>query len=165
MLTIKKASTNDCLLINNLADQTWGNTYESILSEKQLDYMFQIMYAPENIQKQMTEMGHVYFIVLSDNIPCGYIAIEKVNDDLFNFQKIYLTPAVQGKGAGRFMIEQGFAYVKEVHPASCTIQLYVNRQNKAVEFYKKMGFHIVDSRDHPIGNGYYMNDYIMACNI
>lgn len=165
MLNIKKASTTDCLLINSLAAQTWGNTYGSILSSEQLDYMFQMMYAPENILKQMTDMGHVYFIVSSDHTPCGYISIEKVNDDLFNFQKIYLTPLAQGKGAGRFMIEQGFAYVKKIHPAPCTVQLYVNRQNKAVEFYKKMGFHIADSRDHHIGNEYYMNDYIMECYI
>jgi len=42
-----------------------------------------------------------------------------------------------------------------------TLQLQVNRNNIAVNFYKKHGFKIIAEEDFDIGNGYFMNDYVM----
>ena len=41
------------------------------------------------------------------------------------------------------------------------LSLNVNRQNQAAHFYQKAGFSITATEDIDIGNGYYMNDYIM----
>ena len=70
-----------------------------------------------------------------------------------------------GSGIGRFIIEQGIAYLKTIHPSPFTIELNVNRHNPAVGFYKHMGFHEHATRDFHIGNGYYMNDYIMRMEV
>lgn len=44
--------------------------------------------------------------------------------------------------------------------------LNVNRHNtKALAFYQRMGMSKVDEGDFPIGQGYYMNDYIMGLDI
>jgi ribosomal protein S18 acetylase RimI-like enzyme len=40
--------------------------------------------------------------------------------------------------------------------------LQVNKDNKAVEFYKKVGFHIEKEALFDIGHGFVMDDYIMA---
>ena len=42
-----------------------------------------------------------------------------------------------------------------------SLLLNVNRHNKAISFYKKYGFDIIAEEDIDIGNGYYMNDYVM----
>jgi predicted lactoylglutathione lyase len=42
-----------------------------------------------------------------------------------------------------------------------TISLQVNRFNKAKDFYTKIGFTIKEEKDFDIGNGYFMNDYVM----
>lgn len=156
---------DDRFLIHDLAARTWFDTYRSILTADQIDYMFDMMYAPENIVKQMTEQKHQFFIISSDDTPAGYLSIEPKGDDRFNFQKIYSLPEMHGTGIGRFIIEQGVAYLKGIHPGPFTVELYVNRYNPAVGFYKHMGLQVVDTRDHAIGNGYYMNDYIMEMRI
>lgn len=165
MFLFNKAKTSDCVLINSLASRIWENTYGKILPKEQLEYMFEMMYSPENIQKQMEELRHQYFIVYSDNIPSGYLSIEQQDKDTYIFQKIYSLPEIQGKGIGRYMVEQGIAYLKSIHPGPFSITLYVNRENPAVGFYKHMGFIETATRDHHIGNGYYMNDYIMSLDI
>ena len=44
-----------------------------------------------------------------------------------------------------------------------TITLTVNRKNiKAINFYFKIGFTIKSAEDFDIGNGYYMNDFVMV---
>lgn len=161
MLSVRKATTADCSLIRSLASGIWEPTYGHILKKDQLDFMFEQMYGPDNIRKQMEEQGHVYFLLYSGDAPCGYISIEQPEEDLFIFQKIYLLPSMQGKGAGRYLVERGFDYIREVHPAACKVMLYVNRANRALEFYKRLGFRIAGTRDYPIGHDYYMNDYIM----
>ena len=71
MFTIRKATIDDRSLIHDLASRIWENTYGKILSKEQLDYMFDMMYAPDNILKQMEELHHQYFIILADDMPAG----------------------------------------------------------------------------------------------
>ena len=150
MFTIRKATIDDRSLIHDLASRIWENTYGKILSKEQLDYMFDMMYAPDNILKQMEELHHQYFIILADDMPAGYLSIEKTGENTYNFQKI---------------IEQGINYLKEVHTGPFTIELYVNRYNPAIGFYRHMGLREIGTRDHHIGNGYFMNDYIMGMEV
>ena len=77
MFTIRKATIDDRSLIHDLASRIWENTYGKILSKEQLDYMFDMMYAPDNILKQMEELHHQYFIILADDMPAGYLSIDK----------------------------------------------------------------------------------------
>ena len=67
MFTIRKATIDDRSLIHDLASRIWENTYGKILSKEQLDYMFDMMYAPDNILKQMEELHHQYFIIIQIN--------------------------------------------------------------------------------------------------
>ena len=109
MFSITKATVDDCQLIQNLASKIWEPTYGSILSREQLDYMFDMMYSHENLLKQMNELHHQFFIIYANGVPSGYLSIETVEKDLYEFQKIYSLPSLHGSGIGRFIIEQGVA--------------------------------------------------------
>ena len=86
-------------------------------------------------------------------------------EDLFHLQKIYVLPSFQGKHLGKLLFEQAVKAIKEIHPTPCEMHLNVNRNNKALRFYEYMGMKKVDEGDFAIGNGYYMNDYIMGLTI
>ena len=88
MVSIRKATTEDIPLINKLAWIAFPATYQDILTKEQIDYMMDWMYSPENLLKQMTEEGHVYYIAFTDNEPAGYVSIQKEAEDLFHLQKI-----------------------------------------------------------------------------
>lgn len=165
MFSITKATVKDINLINALASEIWEPTYGEILSKDQLDYMFIMMYSPENILRQMEEKHHIYFIIWKDKEPAGYLSVEKLDSDLFEFQKIYSLPNLHGTGIGRFIIEQGIKWIRSIHPAPFKVQLNVNRSNPAVGFYNHMGFKEHSTRDFHIGNGYYMNDYVMHLDV
>lgn len=165
MFSFKSTTIDDAPLIRELASQIWSDTYSNILSEEQLNYMFEMMYSIESLHKQMTEAGHRFFIVRLDDVAVGYLSIERKGDKLFNFQKIYTLPSLHGTGIGRYLVEEGVAYLKKNNETPFTIELFVNRENKAVGFYKHIGFKEVATRDHAIGNGYYMNDYIMNLEV
>lgn len=165
MFTIRKATVADCELINKLAGEVFPATYKEILSPGQLDYMMDWMYAPENLRKQMEEEGHVYFIAYEAGEPAGYVSVQQQDTDVFHLQKIYVLPHCQGAHVGSRLFDQAVKHIKEVHPSPCLMELNVNRNNPALRFYKRKGMKKLREGDFPIGNGYYMNDYIMGLEI
>ena len=66
MFTIRKATLEDIPLINKLAWEAFPATYKNILTSEQIDYMMDWMYSPENLRKQMTEEGHIYYIAVEE---------------------------------------------------------------------------------------------------
>lgn len=165
MFTIRKATSTDCELIHKLAWQIFPETYKEILSKEQTEYMMEWMYSIENIRKQMEEEEHVYFIAYEECEAAGYVSIQPQGEDLFHLQKIYVLPYYQGAHCGSFLFREAVKYIKEIHPEPCMLELNVNRNNKALHFYEHMGMKKLREGDFPIGNGYYMNDYIMGKEI
>ncbi|NDV82919.1 GNAT family N-acetyltransferase [Bacteroides sp. 51] len=165
MLDLRRATTEDCGLIHDMAMIVFPATYSELLSKEQLDYMLEWMYAPQSIRKQMEVDHHVYFVAYKDEEPCGYVSVEQQDTDLFHLQKIYVLPEFQGHGIGIFLFQAAIRYIKEIHPSPCLMELNVNRQNKALQFYERMGMRKLREGDFHIGNGYYMNDYIMGLDI
>ena len=165
MITTRKATTADISLINELATEAFPYTYREILTPEQIDYMMDWMYSPESLRRQMEEEGHVYFIAYEECEPCGYVSVQQQEENVFHLQKIYVLPYFQGAHCGSFLFREAIKYIKEVHPEPCLMELNVNRDNKALLFYERMGMRKLWEGDFPIGNGYYMNDYIMGLDI
>ena len=165
MFEIRKATLNDLSTIRSLADIVFPHTYREILSPEQLDYMMDWMYSDESLRRQMIAEGHLYYIAYKEGEPVGYVSIQPEGEHTFHLQKIYVLPSCQGCHIGKRLFEKAIQVIKEIHPGPCQMRLNVNRNNKAVTFYERLGMKKVAQGDFPIGNGYYMNDYIMGLDI
>lgn len=165
MIRIQRATITDCETIQSIANIAFRETYARILSEEQIEYMMEWMYSTSSLHKQMLKEGHIYYIAFDDNIPVGYVSIQQEDAHLFHLQKIYVLPQKQGKHIGKDLFKQAIKAIKEIHPAPCKMELNVNRNNTAIEFYTRMGMKKVKEGDFHIGNGFYMNDYIMQIDI
>lgn len=160
MLTFKTATVADIKTIQSVAYPAFTDAYKTILTPEQTAYMLNMMYSEKSLTEQM-QNGHIFFIAFDDEKPCGYVSVEKQNEHLFHLQKIYLLKECRGKGFGKILFEKAQSYALSQCTGECVMELNVNRNNKALEFYKKMGMHIAESGDFNIGGGFYMNDYIM----
>ena len=165
MFTIRKATLEDITLIHQMAWVVFPHTYKTILTSEQIEYMMEWMYSEKNLLKQMEEDGHIYYLAMKGDEPAGYLSIQPEGEHVFHLQKIYVLPSYQGCKLGKLLFEQAIKAIKEIHPAPCQMRLNVNRENKAVTFHQKMGMTKVDEGEFPIGNGFYMNDYIMGLDI
>lgn len=162
MIELQIASKKDIPVIQSIAGKTWNVTYGSILSEHQLDYMFEMMYSNESLTQQLDE-GQTFYIAYDNGEPCGYVSVEKQSEEIFHLQKLYVEPRKQGTGLGKILITKIFEHAKlhSATPEHCFVELNVNRNNKALQFYQHMGMSIDRTVDIPIGEGFFMNDYIM----
>lgn len=164
MFACRKATEADIPLIRLLAGVAFPATYRELLSPAQLDYMMEWMYSEQSLREQLCG-GHVFYIASCDGEPCGYVSVERQGERLFHLQKIYVLPRFQGCGAGEFLFRRAVEYIRSVHPGPCMMELNVNRRNRALHFYERMGMRRLREGDFPIGDGYYMNDYIMGLEI
>lgn len=165
MLQIRHATLADCELINELASVVFPYTYKDILSKEQIAYMLDRMYSISNLQYQMQEEYKTYLLAYNDDIPIGYASMQQTSIDVFCLQKIYVLPTAQGLHCGRFLFDEIVTLIKQKHPKPCRLELHVNRNNKAIGFYEKLGMKVLSKGDFDIGHGFYMNDFIMGMNI
>lgn len=170
-IVIKQVGVEAIDTIRSVAEIAFRETYKELLSVEQIDYMMEWMYSEESLKRQMTETQNSFFIVMLNDSCVGYAAIrpdvETSSETLsvYHLEKIYLLPKVQGKGIGARLIDRVCQFVKNLSGAKSVIELNVNRNNVAKGFYEKMGFFVVSEGDFPIGNGFFMNDFIMRMEL
>ena len=159
-MTISIAQKSQLFIIKELAYTIWPVAYGEILSQEQLDYMLDLIYTIESLEKQV-DNNHVFLLVEDDNQFIGFASYELNfgNSNKTKIQKLYVLPEIQGKGIGKNLIN----YIKQIaiDNKNSGLILNVNRFNKAKEFYLKYGFEITEEIKIDIGNNYIMDDYIM----
>lgn len=163
MLDISQATVADLPLIRDVALRTWPATFGAILSPSQISYMLDMMYSPDALQKQVQALGHVFLLAKdSETAECfGFTSYELdyKGDAVTKIHKIYLLPSSQGKGVGRLLIDDVAERARQ--HGNTRLSLNVNRFNKAVTFYERMGFAVVGQENIDIGNGFLMEDFVM----
>jgi GNAT superfamily N-acetyltransferase len=163
-MIIKAANSKDIKTIQALAASIWPVAYSQILSTEQLSYMLQQFYSENALNEQMLTKGHQFYLTLNEHqTAVGFASVSKENEDTFKLQKLYVLPTEQGKDYGKFLLQEVINYSKLNGGKS--LILNVNRYNKAQYFYIKQGFQILQEIDIPIGNNYYMNDFVMERNL
>jgi ribosomal protein S18 acetylase RimI-like enzyme len=157
---IKIASVEDISIIQKIAFETWPDAYKDILSTQQLNYMLDLMYNKEELSRQFEDKNNTYIISLTNNTPTGFSSYSLISEqNSYKLHKLYILPDYQSKGIGKYMLDFILSDLKTKNAKR--LMLNVNRNNKAVKFYLNQHFKITKEEDNDIGNGFYMNDYVM----
>lgn len=161
MIAIKQLTQNEVLIVNQLAREIWPKVYDYMISKEQIDYMIDWMYDTNTLMEQAMT-GHLFYIITVDGQPKGFMGIEPNYPDsgTLRLHKLYVHPESQGMGLGQQLLDYAEKIANELDLAS--INLNVNRANKAVAFYQKNGFEIIKEEDLNIGKGFVMDDYVMG---
>ncbi len=166
-MVIRYAQKNELHLIQKIAFETWPIAYGNILSEDQLEYMLKMMYNLDVLVSQHEQLNHQFILAfdVSGN-EMGFASFSKIidNPSKYKLHKLYILPNQQGKNLGKKLLNFVLEEIKKAEEKTA-ILLNVNRQNNAVDFYLKQGFSIIHEEDNDIGNGYFMNDYLMQMDI
>jgi len=158
-IEVRVVSEEDLWLVRELAFQIFPITYQDIVEPRQIDYMMDLIYSPEALVAQW-DSGQIFLIVYSEEIPVGFASYTRLNEEGdFKLNKIYLDNRLQGKGLGRWLLNDVITRVKSEEGRA--LLLNVNRHNKARAFYEKMGFSVLKEDLIDIGSGYFMDDYVM----
>lgn len=154
----KVREKNDIETVCLLADTIWREHYAEILSDKQIDYMLAKFQSEQKIRNYVAE-GGCYYIIDVDGLPVGYFAFRIAGRKVF-LDKLYVLKENRGMHVGKEVVEfvKNFAVSKNIR----VVYLTVNKHNsRSIKAYRALGFSIEGAVCNDIGNGFYMDDYLM----
>ncbi|MCC5919104.1 MAG: GNAT family N-acetyltransferase [Cyclobacteriaceae bacterium] len=159
MISIRPLQASELAALRAMAYRIWPPAFASILSKDQISYMLDWMYNLDELRSQYARGVSFIWGCWNENA-VGFAAYEvDLLPQQTKLHKIYLDPNYQNKGIGKALIEHVLIKAKQNNQE--TVFLNVNRENKAIDIYQKLGFEVIRTEDNPIGGGYYMNDFVM----
>jgi ribosomal protein S18 acetylase RimI-like enzyme len=172
-IKITLAGLNDRDFIRSVSERTWPSTYGHIISQEQIDFMLEWMYSDDSLATQMNTGCEFYIASIKkeneqwDAVGFCSVSPEEENNGTekvegskaHKLNKLYVLPTAQGTGAGKALLNQAIEIAKASDSSSLFLQ--VNKQNSAYTFYLKHGFIKEAEFKFDIGNGFYMDDYVM----
>jgi diamine N-acetyltransferase len=162
-MEVRVASKEDIWQIRALAFLIFPVTYREIVVAGQVDYMMDLIYNQAALASQM-DAGQCFLIIYYERKAAGFASYTRLNAaGDFKLNKIYLDNRLQGKGLGRSLLDDVISRVEMAGGRS--LQLNVNRHNKAIGFYKNMGFSLIKEELLDIGGGYFMDDYVLGLKL
>ena len=157
-LTFREISTDTELKeLALLAHRIWNDHYPPIIGQKQVDFMLERMYSLESLKDQIYNNNNIFICAFLRSEMVGFISYSKTNEDDYIIHKLYVNTKLHKRGIGRSLFSHVFGNME-----FNTIRLTVNRQNyTAINFYFRIGFIIEKIIDIDIGEGFFMNDFVM----
>jgi N-acetylglutamate synthase-like GNAT family acetyltransferase len=161
-LLIREAVTTDIPTIRAIAEHTWPEAYGKIISEEQIRYMLDMIYNDVALLEQM-QKGHQFYIAEYQDQSIGFASVSLEGDEGCKLNKLYILPNIQKTGAGKALLQAVIYYTRSKQQTRLFLQ--VNKANSAKDFYTRMGFEIEKEYKLDIGNGFFMDDYIMSTTV
>lgn len=158
-LIIRKALEKDLEKISEILTKTWDKTYKSILPPEVINHIKSNWHNKENLKKQLNSNSILFNMIEIDNVSIGIITV-KIKDKHFHISRLYILPEFQGKGIGKYVINQ---LIDKYKIDKITLDVEVSNQN-AINFYKNLGFNI-DKIDYMNINGFELETYFMEINL
>lgn len=162
---IKAATVEHLPAIRDLAAVIWHAHYPGIISPEQIDYMLGRMYALETLRDEMQTQSIRFERLLLDNALVGFAAYGPLDEPkIWKLHKLYLLPDQHGKGLGSRLLRHCENQSRSL--GAQRMLLNVNKRNaRAIAAYQRNGYVVSDSVCLDIGNGFVMNDFVMAKNL
>jgi GNAT superfamily N-acetyltransferase len=158
MINITTATLEDIPIINQLANEIWWPSYKDYIPALQISLMLDELFSAAALQQQFSE-GSIFKLLNFEEAKIGFASYSETgNKDIYKLHRLYLHPKFQNLGLGKDLLS---AIENEViAKGGISLELNVNRGNKAQFFYLKMGYQIVTYLDIPYHN-YILNDFLL----
>ena len=152
------------MAIRQMAEEIWYLCYPGIITQQQIDFMLDWMYAPEKLAKEIADPEIEFGFLIQDDEAIGYASFGPEtpgNRQAAQLHKFYLHPRKHGKGLGSAALREVIRLAKK--QGYKTLSLRVNRANQAaVRCYEHGGFTIEREISTDIGKGFVMDDFQMS---
>ena len=151
----------DFATLARLAETIWREHYTPIIGQAQVEYMLGGRYTPEKLRLHVGATDRWLELLFVGEEAVGYCSWSLGAPGEAKLEQLYLRADQKGKGLGGRMLRHVEARARASGRAR--LMLTVNKRNTdSIAFYEKAGFVIREEAVFDIGNGFVMDDYVMA---
>ena len=162
LIRISPVTPTDVEALVSLARVVWQEAYAEIITQAQIDYMLEQRYNRPRLRAELTTAGvwwdkatvDSHFVAFASTLLTDTSGEMKID-------KLYVAPERQRLGLGGRLIDH--LSERALAQGCTTLILAVNKRNeRAIGAYSKHGFIEREAVRVDIGNGFVMDDFIMA---
>ena len=139
-----------------LATEIVREYYDPLLGKAQNDYMLEKFQSPAAIRGQL-EHSYRYFFIREAGRDLGFVAFYPRENAMY-LSKLYLRREERGRGRARGILDFVSGHARQLGLGA--IELNVNRFNRTVAIYEKLGFRRIREEKNDIGSGFFMDDFV-----
>lgn len=145
-----------------LAREIWMQHYPGIITVRQIEYMLAQRYSPTAIRMRL-QAGEAWWDKLEMRGElCGFASYERGTEArAMKLDKLYVHQQVRGKGYGAALVDHVAKVATQQGMDKLTLQ--VNKYNHgSLAAYLRVGFAVAKTVKVDIGNGFFMDDYVLS---
>ena len=156
-------SKGDFEELEPFAASIWEQHYTPIIGAEQVAFMLNKYQSAEAMFNQ-SSAGYKYALVIFGGQKAGYFAYDVKDEKEVFISKFYIHKDFRKRVLGRQVID---FIEKEAQALGCSkMSLSVNKDNSdSIQFYISYGFQTIKAQKVAIGEGFYMDDYVMSCPV
>ena len=155
-LKIRKASQDDAVALSHLSIASFMPAHGHSASKEDIDNYVSQNFSVENIRKELDELNSDFYLLFVDSKLIGYskLMYDKTDDlvaikNATYLSRFYLLKEYYGKGYGKELFDHNIKICKSRKQKGIWLKVWVENE-KAIRFYKKMGFISIGNTDFKI---------------
>jgi diamine N-acetyltransferase len=145
-VNITTCSTEDLQILRAISKETFNDTFKDQNSPEQMEAYLEKAFNSEQLEKELLNpSSHFYFVYVNNEV-AGYLKVntndaqtETMDDESLEIERIYIRKDFQRHGLGKYLLNKAMEVALEHHKQKVWLGVWEKNEN-AIEFYKKMGF-------------------------
>ena len=157
-ITIKKASLQDIIIIQELGRQTFMETFATVNTPENMSSYLDKNFSEKQLKIELQNPESLFYLAFHDKQPIGYLKInfgasqtEKVGENTVEIQRIYVLQKYHGKKIGQIFIDLVFQIVAQKTVSFIWLGVWEDN-HRAIGFYTKNGFSTFDTHVFTVGD-------------
>jgi putative acetyltransferase len=97
----------------------------------------------DDIQQNYIRNDGIFLVMTDDDRIIGTGAVRKIDDEICELKRVWLSFEYHGKGLGYRMMQELFSFAREKRYRRMRLETDRGHQNRAFQFYRRLGFYEV----------------------
>jgi len=155
---IRAISISDLPQLQKIGKTTFAETFTEHNTKEDLDKYLEESFSNEKLSSELNNPHSSFYFAEIENNVVGYLKInfgasqtELKDNEALEIERIYVLQAFHGKKLGQALYEKANSIAKEMKVNYVWLGVW-EKNNKAIQFYKKNGFVPFDTHIFKLGN-------------
>ncbi|MRG88101.1 GNAT family N-acetyltransferase [Salinibacillus xinjiangensis] len=145
-MRIKKCTMKDLPILQDISYETFYETFSNQNSPENMKAYLDKAFNQKQLTKELSnDSSHFFFVYVNDEV-AGYLKVntddaqtETMGYEALEIERIYIKSKFQRHGLGQDLLEKAMEMAVKNHKKKIWLGVW-EKNEKAIAFYKKMGF-------------------------
>ncbi|HSL42023.1 MAG TPA: GNAT family N-acetyltransferase [Anaerolineales bacterium] len=169
-MNIRYGNPNDARMLSELGARTFYEAFAKENSPENIALYLKASFSPEIQFRELSNPENIFLIAEAESIPIGYahLVLDSRDESIrgekpLELRRIYATQQYIGKGVGRELMNAALLEGKR-RGCNCIWLGVWEKNQRAIDFYKKCGFREVGTHEFVLGNDL-QKDFVMELQL